>query len=85
MAKKSSSNFFWGLVAGSVAMYFLKDHVQDLVGSLKGSMDSARARSYHARNRRGAGLPQPVRGWQRPGFPGQGNAYGRTRRFQQFY
>lgn len=45
MAKKSSSNFFWGLVAGSVAMYFLKDHVQGLVGSIKGSM---RARSYYA-------------------------------------
>ena len=83
MAKKSSSNFFWGLVAGGLAMYFLKDHVQGLIGSIKAS--SARARAYHERLPRHAGYPAVGRGWNRPNFPGQGHAYGRVKRFQQFY
>lgn len=67
MAKKSSSNFFWGLVAGGVAMYFLKDHVQSAIGSLKGSMRArsyyssypvAAPRSYHVRHRRGSRFQQ---------------------------
>ena len=71
MAKSSNDKIIWFGI-GAIAMYFLKDHVQGIVGQVTGSM---RARSYyatprypapvsyHTRNRRGTGL----------------------RRFQQFY
>jgi hypothetical protein len=77
MVKKSNEKFMW-FIGGAVIAFVLHNQISGLVDKVKGAVSSNRAAYYTY------GVPAnvyhakaPRRGYLRPGFKGQGHAYGR--------